>query len=171
MNTATAVSTYVFGAGVVVLIALAIGRMSRGWRHRADLQADRIGSLPEVPAELGEPVAPAVRGLYLGSTLAPDWLDRINFGDLGFRAAAVLTRYDGGILLERSGAGRIWMPRESVVGVRTAGALAGKVIPGRGVLVVRWRLPSGTEIDSGFRGDSGQDCRYEDYTQWMGEPA
>jgi hypothetical protein len=49
--------------------------------------------------------------------------------------------------------------------------LAGKVLPGArtgtaaaGILVIRWRLPSGAEIDTGFRGDDRRD-----YAQWLGE--
>lgn len=166
MNTATAVSTYIFGGLVAIAVAAVIRRMLRGWRHRAERQADLIGALPEVPDLAGQAVIPPLRGMYLGSTLVPDWLDRVNVGDLGYRCAAVLTRYTEGILLERSGAGPIWMAREAVSAVRTERALAGKVLPGGGILVVRWRLPSGTEIDSGFRGERGSD-----YTRWTGEVA
>ena len=35
-------------------------------------------------------VAPT-RGLYVGSTLAPHWLDRITVGDLGYRSKAEIT--------------------------------------------------------------------------------
>ena len=171
MNTATAVSTYVFGAGVVVLIAMVIRRMVLGWRRRAARQAHLVGALPGVPDSLGEPVDAPVPGLYLGSTLAGDWLDRVIAGGLGHRSSAVLTRYSAGILLERSGTGPLWIPRDAVTLVRTERAIAGKVIPGRGVLVVRWRLPSGTEIDSGFRGDGGKAAVQWDQTQRMGETA
>jgi hypothetical protein len=60
------------------------------------------------------------------------------------------------------------MPAASITGVRTERAVAGKVIPGRGggdgagaILVIRWRLPSGTEIDTGFRGAESRD-----YSRW-----
>ena len=95
-------------------------------------------------------------------------MERINAGDLGYRCKAVLTRYPEGILLERSGAGPIWMPQRSIIGIRAERALAGKVIPGRksetpgGILVIRWRLPSGTEIDTGFRGEDRPD-----YAEWI----
>lgn len=168
MNTATAVGTYVFGFVVVVAIGLVIRRMLRGWKNRAQRQEQLIGDLPPVPDLLGQAEIAPVRGLYVGSTLGQNWLERINVGDLGYRARATLTRYPEGILLERSGAGPIWIPAAAVVGVRTERALAGKVIAGRGdapgsraLLVIRWRLPSGTEIDTGFRGaDRG------DYERW-----
>ena len=167
MNTATAIGTYIFGFIVVVLIGVVIRRMLRGWRHRVERQAELIGTLPAMPDVLGPAVIEPARGLYVGSTIAPDWLNRVTAGDLGFRCKAVLTRYPEGILLERSGAAEIFIPAPSISAVRAERALAGKVIVGRSgaersgaILVIRWRLPSGTEIDTGFRGDD------PDYTAW-----
>jgi hypothetical protein len=167
MNTPTAIATYIFGFVVVVLIGVVIRRMLSGWRHRAERQAELIGTLPSMPDLVGPAVITPTRGLYIGSTMAPSWLERVNVGDLGYRSKAVLTSYPEGILLERSGATPIWMPRSGVIAVRAERALAGKVIPGRtgadqsgAILVIRWRLPSGTEIDTAFRGDD------RDYTAW-----
>jgi hypothetical protein len=130
-----------------------------------------VGTLPAMPDMLGPAIVAPTRGMYVGCTIAPDWLDRVTVGDLGYRCKAVLTRYPKGILLERSGTGPIWIPRESIVGLRTEKGLAGKVLPGArtgtaaaGILVIRWRLPSGAEIDTGFRGDDRRD-----YAQWLGE--
>ncbi len=169
MNTPTAVGTYIFGIVVVIAIGIITRRMLVGWRNRARRQAEQIGVLPPMPDLLHPAVIAPARGLYVGSTFASHWLDRVAVGDLGYRAKAVLTRYPDGILLERSGASPIWIPAESVTMVRTVKALAGKVIPGRGgasspaaSLVSRWRLPSGTEIDTGFRGDERQD-----YPRWV----
>jgi hypothetical protein len=159
MNTATAIGTYIFGFLVVVLIGVVIRRMVRGWRSRAELQAGLIGSLPVLPDQLGPAVVAPTRGLYVGSTLAPSRMERINVGDLGYRCKAVLTRYPEGILVERSGASPIWMPQSAVSAVRTERGMAGKVIP---ILVIRWRLPSGTEIDTGFRSDDRRE-----YSRWV----
>ena len=159
MNTGTAIGTYVFGIVVAVGIGVVIRLMLRGWKRRAERQADLIGALPALPDLIGSAVIAPCRGLYVGSTVAPNWLERVAVGDLGYRSKAVLTRYPEGILLERSGASPIWIPEESLIAVRTEQGLAGKVLPGGraetsgGLLVLRWRLPSGTEIDSGFRGD------------------
>lgn len=133
----------------VVLVLL----MWKGWRGRARRQADAVGALPAVPAELGDELIAPSTGLYVGSTLAPSWQDRIAVGDLGHRAAAELSRYSRGILLERSGETPVWIPQESIRAIRTERGLAGKVMSKDGVLVIRWELPSGTEIDTGFRGD------------------
>lgn len=169
MNTATAIGTYVFGFLVVVLIGVVIRRMLHGWKHRSELQVEAIGTLPGMPELLGAAIVAPTRGMYLGCTLAPDWLNRVTVGDLGYRSKAVLTRYPKGILLDRSGTGPIWIPQESILGIRTEKGLAGKVLPGArtgttaaGILVIRWRLPSGTEIDTGFRGDDRRD-----YSRWL----
>ncbi|MFD8245013.1 transporter [Nocardia sp. NPDC059691] len=139
--------------GLLILFAACLWLMYRGWRNRAARQAERIGTLPTVPAELGAQVLEPTTGLYLGSTIAPSWQDRITVGDLGFRATAELTRFEKGILLERDGATVIWIPDESITAVRTERGHAGKVMTEDGVLVIRWKLPTGTEIDTGFRGD------------------
>ena len=171
MNTGTAIGTYVFGFVIVVLIGVVIRRMLRGWKHRSQRQAEMIGTLPAMPDMLGPALVAPTRGMYVGCTIAPDWLNRVTVGDLGYRCKAVLTRYPKGILLERSGTGPIWIPQESITGLRTERGIAGKVLPGAragtdtaGILVIRWRLPSGTEIDTGFRGDDRRA-----YGQWLGE--
>ncbi len=133
----------------VAMVAL----MYWGWRGRAKRQQDRIGQLPAVPEHLGaQTIAPST-GLYVGSTLAPSWQDRIAVGDLGYRANCDLARYERGILMDRDGASPIWIPEESIRAIRTERGLAGKVMSKDGVLVIRWELPTGTEIDTGFRGD------------------
>ncbi|WP_327118768.1 transporter [Nocardia sp. NBC_01730] len=139
--------------GLLALFVVCLWLMYRGWRNRAARQAARIGELPAVPAELGAQVLEPTTGLYLGSTIAPSWQDRITVGDLGFRATAELTWFERGILLERDGATVLWIPQESITAVRTERGHAGKVMTQDGVLVIRWKLPTGTEIDTGFRGD------------------
>lgn len=158
MNTGTAIGAYIFAFVIVVIIGVLIGRMLRGWKHRGKRQLALVGELPPVPDLLSSAIVAPTRGLYVGSTLAGNWLERIAAGDLGFRSKAVLTRYPEGILLERSGATPIWIPQDAIAGIRAERALAGKVA---GILAIRWRLPSGTEIDTGFRGDDRSD-----YARW-----
>lgn len=166
MNTGTLIGSLIMAFIVVVLIALLIHAMMRGWRRRAERQAALIGSLPALPDSVGPALVGPTKGLYVGSTLVPQWNDRIAVGDLGYRTKAVLTRYPEGIMLQRSGAHPIWIPDESIVEIRTEKALAGKVIASDAILAIRWRLPSGTEIDTGFRGDDRSQ-----YGRWLGEVA
>ncbi|WP_235456496.1 PH-like domain-containing protein [Williamsia sp. Leaf354] len=145
------------GVLVVAIVVLAwlgvIALMLRGWRNRARRQQDLLGAFPEVPLDPGALLFGPHTGLYVGSTVAPSWQDRVAVGDYGDRASTEFSAFDGGILLSRHGANPIWIPRESLVAVRTERGLAGKVMTADGVLVIRWRLPSGTEIDSGLRAD------------------
>ena len=166
MNTPTLITSLVMAALVAVLIAFFIRQMMRGWLHRAQRQAEAIGALPPLPDTVGPAIVAATKGLYVGSTLAPSWQDRIAVGDLGFRAKAVLTRYPEGIMLQRSGAGPIWIPDESITAIRTERGIAGKALTHDGILAIRWKLPSGTEIDTGFRGDDRREL-----ANWVEEAA
>ncbi len=131
------------------LVALAL----RGWRRRGARQSGELGEFPAVPAQLGEPLQGPDTGVYVGSTLAPTWTTRIAVGDYGDRAAVSYTRYAAGVLLARQGASDIWIPADAITALRTENRLAGKVMSRDGLLAIRWRLPSGVEIDSGIRGD------------------
>ncbi|MGV0645214.1 PH-like domain-containing protein [Mycolicibacterium sp. XJ879] len=166
MNTGTLVGSLVLAAILVVVIAVLIQAMMRGWRRRAERQAELIGTLPPLPDTVGEAIVAPTKGLYVGSTLAPRWNDRVVVGDLGFRTKAVLTRYPEGIMVQRSGARPIWIPDESVTAIRTERAIAGKAMTHEGILAIRWRLPSGAELDTGFRADDRGE-----YARWLEEAA
>ncbi len=166
MNTGTLVGSLIMAAVLAVVIAVLIGAMMRGWRRRAQRQAELIGTLPPMPDTVGAAIIPATKGLYVGTTLVPHWNDRVAAGDLGYRTKAVLTRYPEGIMLQRTGAGPIWIPDDAITAIRTELGVAGKVVAGEGVLAIRWRLPSGTEIDTGFRADNRAE-----YDRWVKETA
>ncbi|UXA20203.1 transporter [Mycobacterium sp. SMC-4] len=164
MNTPTLVATLIMAAIVALIIAVVISVMIRGWRRRAERQAQIVGTLPQLPDTVGPALVAPTKGLYLGSTLVPHWNDRIVVGDLGFRAKAVLTRYPEGIMLQRTGAGPIWIPDDVIVAIRAEKNLVGKALTHEGILAIRWQLPSGTEIDTGFRADDRAD-----YAKWLPE--
>ncbi|OBF48503.1 hypothetical protein [Mycolicibacterium monacense] len=166
MNTGTLVTSLVLAAVIVVAIGLLIRAMMRGWHSRAQRQVELIGKLPPLPDTVSQAVIPPMKGLYVGCTLAPNWHDRIVVGDLGYRTKAVLTRFPEGIMVQRSGAHSIWIPAESVTAIRTERGMVGKALTHDGILAIRWRLPSGTEIDTGFRGDDRTK-----YDRWLEEVA
>ncbi len=164
MNSGTLVGSLIFAAVVAVLIAVAIQLMMRGWRRRGERQAELIGTLPAVPETVGSAIVSPTRGMYVGCTLAPNWHERVAVGDLGYRSKALLIRYPEGILVQRSGASPIWIPQESITAIRTERGMVGKVTTRHGILAIRWRLPSGTEIDTGFRGEDR-----DSYDRWLAE--
>jgi hypothetical protein len=166
VNTGTLIGSLVMAAVVAVLIAFLIRQMMRGWLHRAQRQADLVGTLPPLPDAVGPTLIGATRGLYVGSTMAPSWQDRIAVGDLGFRCKAVLTRYPEGIMMQRTGARPLWIPDECITAIRTERGIAGKALTHDGILAIRWTLPSGTEIDTGFRSDDRREL-----AKWVQEDA
>ncbi len=161
MNSGTLVGSLIFAAVLVVLIAVVIQLMMRGWRRRAQRQADMIGTLPDVPDTVGS-ASITTRGLYCGCTLSPNWNERVTAGDLGYRSKAVLTRYPEGIMLQRIRANPIWIPQESITAIRTERGIVGKVVSRHGILAIRWKLPADVEIDTGFRANNR-----EEYAAWV----
>lgn len=166
MNSGTLVTSLIVAALLAVLIAFIIQLMMRGWRARARRQAALIGTLPAIPEMVGSATVGGTRGVYVGCTIAPSWHERVAVGDLGYRSKAVLTRYPEGIMVQRSGAGPIWIPQESITAIRTERGMVGKAMANHGILAIRWRLPSGTEIDLGFRANNR-----DEYAGWLEEAA
>jgi hypothetical protein len=164
VNTPTLIASLILAGLLAVLIAFLIRQMMRGWLHRAQRQAELIGNLPPLPDTVSASIIPPMKGMYVGSTVVPHWNDKVAAGSLGFRAKAVLTRYPEGIMLQRSGAGPVWIPAESVTAIRTERGIAGKALTYDGILAIRWLLPSGTEIDTGFRADNRAE-----YDRWLEE--
>lgn len=133
---------------LIGVVALAWAGMSWGWRRRRARQVD-LAAPSAPPAEPGE-VRASASGLYVGSAMAGDWLDRVVAHGLGARADAELSAHDDGLLLDRAGHAPLWVPRADVLAARRDTGLAGKVTETGGLLVWTWRL-GGTEIDSGIR--------------------
>jgi hypothetical protein len=161
MNSATLVASLIMAGVLALLIAFIIQLMLRGWRQRSRQQAELIGALPDMPDHIGSAVI-TTPGVYVGCTMAPAWSERITAGDLGYRSKAVLTRHPEGVLVQRIRAQPIWIPKESISAIRTEHGIAGRVTARDGILAVRWRLPSGVKIDTGFRANNR-----DDYVTWL----
>jgi hypothetical protein len=146
--------------GIIVFFLLCLWGMWLGWRHKARAQSVTVAPFPEIPAEPGEVVLES-SGLYVSTTTAGNWQDRIVTRGAGLRTDAVWRLHPGGIAVERGGAPDFWIPREAVTGVRRDSRIAGKVMGTDALLVITWRL-AGKELDTGFRGDE-----LDDYPQWI----
>jgi len=138
----------------LVLIGVALALIAVGWRNRLRRQSD-VEPLPEVPAELGAPLA-AADGQYVASTTAGDWLDRIAVHNLGLRTNAKLSVHPEGVLFERAGAGPVFIPAGRLTGVRQESGMAGKFVEKDGLLVLSWMLGS-HELDTGYRTRRAED--------------
>jgi len=161
MNSATLIASLVMAGVLALLITFVIQMMLRGWRERSRRQAELIGALPDLPGQIG-PAVITTRGVYVGCTMAPAWSERITAGDLGYRSKAVLTRHPEGVLVQRIRAQPIWIPKDAISAIRTEHGIAGRVTARDGILAIRWRLPSGVKIDTGFRADNR-----DEYVTWL----
>jgi MYXO-CTERM domain-containing protein len=133
---------------IVLLVGLAWAGMAWGWRRRRARQAD-LGAPTSVPPTLAEPSL-AVEGLFVGTVLAQEWLERVVPYGLGNRAGATLQVHEAGVLLDRDGAEPLWVPADDLVAVRRDTGLAGKVTETGGLVVWTWRLGPAL-LESGLR--------------------
>lgn len=144
---------------LLVMAGLFVLRLMRaGWRHREERSA---GLLPEQlahkPSHLGKKLTGVLDGVYVSSTAAGDWLDRITSHDLGYRSSATVQVFTTGVDIIRSGARDVFIPTAALKGVRTEPGIAGKFVGGAGIAVLSWHTsPLGPEtqpvaLDTGLR--------------------
>ena len=133
--------------GTLLVIGAAWFGMYRGWRNRQHRQAD-LAPLPAVPADVR---GTRTEGVYVATTTAGDWMDRIAVHELGVRSTADLAVSEAGLIFHRQGAADVFIPAGRLTGVRTDRGIAGKVTAeASGLVVVTW-THDGRELDTGFR--------------------
>ncbi|HYJ76018.1 MAG TPA: transporter [Kineosporiaceae bacterium] len=139
-------------AVLVVLVLLVWGAMYAGWRRRGARQVRGLAlpPLPPTPADPGAALTDDADGVYVSSTTAGNWLDRVTADGLGARSAATMAVTSAGVTWLRQGAPDVFAAASAIVGARRADGIAGKVVPPHGVVVVTWRLGD-AELDTGFR--------------------
>ncbi|MFD6425540.1 hypothetical protein [Streptomyces sp. NPDC060198] len=146
---------------ILVFVAFVYWLMRQGWKWRGSLQSD-LPELPATPAGFGdEPPILTLTGRYHGSTTAGQWLDRIVAHGLGTRSRVELTLTDQGLDVVRPGATGFFVPAEALREARHERAIAGKVLPEGGLLVITW-AHGDKLIDSGFRSD-----RADEHQTWI----
>ncbi|MFE9908700.1 PH-like domain-containing protein [Streptomyces clavifer] len=138
--------------GLAVFVAFVYWLMRQGWKWRASLQSGlpELATTPEGFAE-GEELL-TLTGRYHASTTAGQWLDRIVAHGLGTRSRVELTLTGQGLDVVRPGAADFFVPAAALREARLDKALAGKVLPEGGLLVITW-AHGDQLIDSGFRSD------------------
>lgn len=145
----------------VVFFELVVWGMRIGWRHRAQRQGS-LSPLPSPPAATVGQLLPAATGLYVGTTYAERWQDRVVAQGLGRRAACTATLSATGLLVDRHGDEPVWIPAGELIGAGLGRGLAGKVMGPGGLLIVRWRSGD-AELDTGLRFDDKRG-----YPDWIG---
>lgn len=142
------------GLLLLLLVPLLWGLMWWGWRGRRRRQAGVVAPAT-TPEHLGEPVVGPLEAVYVSSTRAGDWLDRVVVHGLGERSAATVAVHPEGVLVARTGAPDLWVPAGSLDDVRRDRGAAGKFVDAEGLVVLTWRLGDDA-LDTYLR------TRYED---------
>lgn len=152
--------TRALAVGLLALLVLLVwAAMLAGWRRRAARQVRELGlpALPATPLEPGAPLTDDADGVYVSTTTAGDWLDRVAAHGLGARSAATMAVTTAGVSWLRQGAPDVFASAVSLRGARREPGMAGKFVPPAGLVVVTWRLGE-VDLDTGFRPASAGDA-------------
>lgn len=143
---------------VLILAAVFLGILTLmyvGWRGRGKRQSTIPAPAPDAPIESidGDTAAGPFDAVYVSTVLADKPFERVVAHGLGTRSRARLTRGTAGSWrIEREGAPSFTIPGDQVLDVAAAPGMAGKVVGGDGLLVIRWHHgPDATELDTGLR--------------------
>jgi hypothetical protein len=139
---------------VLLLILVLTGR--RRLARRTHTVVPVPPAPPADPADLGALRRGPVPATYVSSTLAGDWLARVGAHGLGDRSDAEATVYDAGVLITRTGAPTVFVPRSALRGAGLAPGMAGKYVGADGLVVVTWQVPAdaradAVDLDTGLR--------------------
>jgi hypothetical protein len=135
--------------GTLAVCAAGYLLMARGWRSRLRRQQDVAA--PPVSDGTAPVVVDWVPGLYVGTTSAGDWLDRITAHRLSDRATGELCIAADGVHVLRDDLPEVFVPTADLRDVSIEQSLAGKVVS-TGMLVLTWQLGD-REVATGFRAD------------------
>ena len=123
---------------LVLVLAVAYWGMREGWRRRERCSAVTVPDVPATPTDLGTARTDVLEAVYVSSTTAGDWLDRVNAHDLGVRSPAQVQVFDAGVVVHRTGAADVFVPAAQVRGIGTASGMAGKFMGRDGLVVLTW---------------------------------
>lgn len=143
---------------IVVLFALILW----GWTARKRRQS-WIAAPEAVPAALydAEPAAGS-EGMYVGTVLGEDRLERLAAHDLGVRSDARLEVHTAGehagVVVLRPRVENVFVPAAALRECGTTGGMVGKFVEPDGLVAFTWDL-GGTEVTSAFRPRDPQDRR------------
>jgi hypothetical protein len=138
------------GIGVLVVItAVALIAMRRGWSARARWSGSALPSLPEVPAGRGPVRFGPVEATYLSSTLAGRPLERLAVHGLGVRSPAAVEVDDAGVLVRRPGSADLYLPASAVRHVTAAAGIAGTAVGRARLVLIGWQAGE-TVVETGL---------------------
>ena len=99
---------------LALLVALALWGMRAGWVHRRARTDSLVPEQTLVPQDAGAVRFGPVEAVYVSTTRAGDWLDRVNAQGLGSRSPAQVEVLDAGVRITRTGAPDLFVPRTAL---------------------------------------------------------
>lgn len=154
--------------GIALLTLMVVG-----WRRRVRRTAE-VPAPPPVPAtgQLGEARTGELAGVYVSTTVAGEWLERVAAHGYGVRSSVTAQVFDAGVLLCRGGAPDIFLPRTALRAVGTSSGMAGKVVGGERLTVLSWEIAGPATGDGPpHRLDTGLRLRHPAEAQRLREAA
>lgn len=132
---------------LAALVLLSYAGMRKGWNGRL---ASQVAVIEPAPLLVSTVVDGPWPGVYLGSTYAGRWLDRIAAHTLGAKSQAEVARTSDGINVMRAGERSFTIPNADLIAVRADKGIAGRAYEDGGIVVITFRLGD-AEVDAGFR--------------------
>lgn len=130
------------------LLTLCYLGILHGWRA-LERRRGAMAAPPPPPRDLD--TSEAIEGVYVATTTAYDWSERIAAHGLEVRSRAAVVIDVDGIAVLRSAAPSFFIPAEQLLAVRTARGIAGKAgTEAAGLVVFTWQH-DGFRLDTGFR--------------------
>lgn len=127
---------------LLVVLLLAWWGMRAGWVHRRRRTEAAVPAVPAVPADLGPALVGPFDAVYVSTTTAGDWLDRVVAHDLGVRSPAEVAVHASGVVVRRTGARDLFVPAAALRAAGVAPGIAGKVVGRDGIVVLTWLPPA-----------------------------
>lgn len=135
---------------MILVIALTCWGMWRSWHKRA------AQTLPVRTAPADFAATLQVRGNYLGTSPADDWMRRITANGMGAPGNAVAGVGESGVLLTRQGESDVFIAADQISAVELGRGVAADVAEKDGVVLWFWSAGD-TALQTGFRPDSAED--------------
>lgn len=135
---------------LVVVLALACWGMWRSWRKRSEQALPVVTAPPDFRADL------QVRGRYVGTSPAEDWMQRVLANGMGAPGNAFANVGPAGILLTREGEPDIFIDAGEVTGAEIGRGVAAQVAEKDGLVLWSWNAGD-AHLATGFRPEAPED--------------
>ncbi len=133
----------------LALVLILAGLAWQGWRSRRARQEANFEAPNEALEFFGQELANAT-GFYVATTMAADFLERINAYGLGPRGAAKIIAFTEGLLVIRQGERPLAIDKTQISSLSTTQYVIDKAVEAEGIISVSWSQ-GGSEFTTHLR--------------------